>query len=73
VRRTGALREAWLSEESFPSALTERAAAGGLREVVVIGQGTAAVAARGVAHLMSTFLPQSVTVRATPATVWRNS
>lgn len=68
VRRTGALREAWLSEESFPSALTERAAAGGLREIVVIGQGTAAVAARGVAHLMSTFLPQSVTVRATPAT-----
>lgn len=68
IRRGAGGLEAWLSEESFPSSLADQAASGSLREVVVIGQGTAAVAARGVAQLMSTLLPRSVEVRATPAT-----
>ncbi|MGF1648338.1 MAG: SIS domain-containing protein [Kineosporiaceae bacterium] len=62
------LRHAWLSEESFPAALQDLASSGSLREVVVIGQGTAAVAARGIAHLMGSALPRSIQVRATPAT-----
>lgn len=37
-------------------------------EIIVIGQGTAAVAAQGVAHLMSTLLEGALRVRSTPAT-----
>jgi glutamine---fructose-6-phosphate transaminase (isomerizing) len=45
----GALRVE-LGEEAFPAAVGERLASGTLRRIVTIGQGTAAVAAAGVAE-----------------------
>ncbi|MCL2468014.1 MAG: SIS domain-containing protein [Micrococcales bacterium] len=68
IKRTSGHAEAWFAEESFPTRLVDMAAQGDLREVVVIGQGTAAIAARGIAYLMRTLLPRTIEVRTAPAT-----
>jgi len=58
-----------LGEESLPAALRARLGDGSLRRVIVIGQGTAAVAASSTAAAMAHALrPAGVTVDAMPAT-----
>jgi glucosamine--fructose-6-phosphate aminotransferase (isomerizing) len=64
----GALRPV-LGEESLPGWLRERLAGGRIRSIVVIGQGTAAVAGQAVAAAMADAVAGSgIVVSATPAT-----
>lgn len=56
-----------LPESSLPHAVRARIRNGALSEVVVIGQGTAAVACQGIAQLMRAVLSDRLTVRAQPA------
>jgi glutamine---fructose-6-phosphate transaminase (isomerizing) len=56
-----------LGEETIPPALSAAVAASELKRIVVIGQGTAAVAGQAVAAAIETCLP-GVPVLATPAT-----
>jgi len=56
-----------LGDDVLPPALRQVLATGGLREVVVVGQGTAAVAGQAVARAIARLLPQ-LSVKAMPAT-----
>jgi glucosamine--fructose-6-phosphate aminotransferase (isomerizing) len=56
-----------LGEDTLPPALTAALAAGTLARIVVIGQGTAAVAGQAVAAALARFLPE-LSVAAMPAT-----
>jgi glucosamine--fructose-6-phosphate aminotransferase (isomerizing) len=63
-----------LPESSLPEAIRRRITDGGIRTVVVVGQGTAAVAAQGVAHVLGTTTGGRLAVTAMPATefsAWR--
>ncbi|MEN3360894.1 MAG: hypothetical protein V7637_4876, partial [Mycobacteriales bacterium] len=63
-----------LPESSLPEAIRRRITEGGIRNVVVVGQGTAAVAAQGVAHVIGSTVGNRLTVTALPATefsAWR--
>ncbi|HEX2464767.1 MAG TPA: SIS domain-containing protein, partial [Thermoanaerobaculia bacterium] len=58
-----------LGEEALPAKLRDRLRAGAVRRVVVIGQGTAAVAGQAVADAITHLLPEDLlTVRTMPAT-----
>lgn len=58
-----------LGEDTLPARVRERLAAGAIRQVLVIGQGTAAVAGQGVATILDRLLTGSgLVVRALPAT-----
>ena len=68
VEKDGRLT-AHLGDETLPSALRKRLADGTIRRVLVIGQGTAAVAGQSVAASLNRALASSpVTVEALPAT-----
>jgi glucosamine--fructose-6-phosphate aminotransferase (isomerizing) len=63
-----------LPEASLPAAIRRRVAGGEIGAVVVIGQGTAAVAAQGVAHVIGSTVGGRLSVTALPATefsAWR--
>src|SRR4051812_17177202 len=63
-----------LPESSLPEAIRRRITGGEIRSVVVVGQGTAAVAAQGVAHTIGTTVGTRLPVTAMPATefsAWR--
>ncbi|MGH7163798.1 MAG: SIS domain-containing protein, partial [Planctomycetota bacterium] len=65
----GGLTRANLGEESLPSSIAGRLRAGQLRRILVIGQGTAAVAGQGVAEALRDALREAaVAVEALPAT-----
>ncbi|HEX2295660.1 MAG TPA: SIS domain-containing protein [Actinomycetota bacterium] len=58
-----------LPDESLPQSVRERLAAGAIRRILVVGQGTAAVASEGVARFTARVLEEhAVDVRAMPAT-----
>ncbi|GIU85610.1 MAG: hypothetical protein KatS3mg009_0125 [Acidimicrobiia bacterium] len=57
-----------LGADTFPPAVLEWLRSGRLRRVVVVGQGTAAVAGHGVAHALRRALPREVSVEAMLAT-----
>ena len=57
-----------VGERALPAEIVERLAAGGIRRVKVIGQGTAAVAGRSVAVTLSELLDGDVAVEAVTAT-----
>ncbi|HVR30302.1 MAG TPA: SIS domain-containing protein [Thermoanaerobaculia bacterium] len=67
-REQGRLRVR-LADETLPAELRSRLRSGAIRRVIVIGQGTAAVAGQAVADAIAHVLPEDrVTVRAMPAT-----
>lgn len=57
-----------LGESALPRAVRGRFASGALREIVFVGQGTAAVACRGIANVVRQLLHPAVSVDAMPAT-----
>ncbi|MCC6672228.1 MAG: SIS domain-containing protein [Planctomycetes bacterium] len=57
-----------LGEESLPASLVARLQRGEVRHLLVIGQGTAAVAGRGIAMGLQEVLGERIAVRALPAT-----
>ena len=58
-----------LGDQALPAKLAERLRSGAVRRLVVIGQGTAAVAGQAVADAITHLLPEDrLTVRAMPAT-----
>ncbi|MEV4755472.1 SIS domain-containing protein [Micromonospora sp. NPDC049559] len=57
-----------LGESALPRTLRDRFAAGGIGEVIFVGQGTAAVACRGIANVVRQLLHPAVSVEAMPAT-----
>jgi len=63
-----------LPESSLPAAVRDRVRGGQIREVIAIGQGTAAVACQGIAQLIQSLVGDSLTVGAQPASefsAWR--
>ncbi len=63
-----------LPESSLPAALRERLRSGAIRELLLIGQGTAAVACQGIAEVIRSLIGERLTVTALPATefsAWR--
>ncbi len=54
--------------DTLPKPLCEKLASGEIRRLYAIGQGTAAIAARGAARALESMLPRSVAVSALPAT-----
>ncbi|MEN3357076.1 MAG: hypothetical protein V7637_1058, partial [Mycobacteriales bacterium] len=63
-----------LPESSLPDSLRARLRGREIREIVVIGQGTAAVACQGIAQIVQAVVGDSVTVAAQPASefsAWR--
>ncbi len=60
--------EVRLGEDVLPERIASRCRAGKIRRILVIGQGTAAVAGRGVAGLLRSALGDAVEVEAMPAT-----
>ncbi len=61
-------RRAELPPQVLPEPLAARLRGGAIRRVLVIGQGTAAVAGRGVARALEALLPDGVATVALPAT-----
>ncbi|WP_460398507.1 SIS domain-containing protein [Actinophytocola sediminis] len=57
-----------LPNSSVPEELRRRLLAGELRQIVVLGQGTAAVACQGIANTMQSMIGDDLPVRAYPAT-----
>jgi glutamine---fructose-6-phosphate transaminase (isomerizing) len=57
-----------LAEASLPAAVRERLRSGAIREMFVIGQGTAAVACQGIAGLVRSVVGDRLRVTAAPAT-----
>jgi len=57
-----------LPASSVPPELRHRLASGAIREIVLVGQGTAGVACTGIAVTMRTLLPREISVLGTPAT-----
>nr|MDT0662827.1 SIS domain-containing protein [Micromonospora sp. DSM 115978] len=57
-----------LGETTFPEALRERFASGQITEVMFVGQGTAAVACKGIANVARQLLHPVLSVEAMPAT-----
>ncbi len=58
-----------LGESTIPASIEERLTSGAIERILVIGQGTAAVAGRGIAEVMARFLGDRLReVRALPAT-----
>ena len=65
---------ATLPESSLPAAFRERLRAGEIRELAVIGQGTAAIACQGIAELVRSVVGEKLLVTTQPATefsAWR--
>ncbi|WP_426592451.1 SIS domain-containing protein [Cellulomonas sp. McL0617] len=60
--------EATLAAESYPDEIRRLVESGGLDRIIVTGQGTAAVAARGIAYLAERVLGGRIVVSAAPAT-----
>jgi glutamine---fructose-6-phosphate transaminase (isomerizing) len=56
IRTEGDLQVVDLGEDTIPRALVERIEAGGIRRVLVIGQGTAAIAGQSMARLLDALL-----------------
>jgi glucosamine--fructose-6-phosphate aminotransferase (isomerizing) len=56
-----------LPGSALPQATADRLKEGGFEEILVIGQGTAAVAAQGIAHLFTVLLDSGPRVSALPA------
>ncbi|MFN8073798.1 MAG: SIS domain-containing protein [Kineosporiaceae bacterium] len=67
VREVGGRLSVALPASSLPDAAIKRLQDGGFEEIVVIGQGTAAVAASGVAHLIGSLLDYGPRVSSVPA------
>jgi glucosamine--fructose-6-phosphate aminotransferase (isomerizing) len=68
IRESGR-RRVHLGEQAMPATLRERLRSGAIRRLMVIGQGTAAVAGQAVAEAMAHLLPEDrMMVRAMPAT-----
>jgi len=68
-RKDGGGLRVHLGDQTLPPALCERLRSGAIRRVVVIGQGTAAVAGQAVADAIAHALPEDrMTVQAMPAT-----
>lgn len=67
VRETNGRLSVALPPSSLPDAAIKRLQDGGFEEIVVIGQGTAAVAASGVAHLIGSLLEYGPRVISVPA------
>jgi glucosamine--fructose-6-phosphate aminotransferase (isomerizing) len=67
VERDGSLTVR-LPDESLPPTVVERLRAGGIRRVLVTGQGTAAIAGHGVALAIRRALAESIAVEAIAAT-----
>jgi glucosamine--fructose-6-phosphate aminotransferase (isomerizing) len=57
-----------LPTSSLPEAVRKRFKDGSITELVLVGQGTAAVACQGIAGAMSAVVPPQLSVRAAPAT-----
>lgn len=57
-----------LPASALPDESRDRFLRGEIDEIIVIGQGTAAVAAQGIAYLTNTLMDGAVAVRSTPAT-----
>jgi glucosamine--fructose-6-phosphate aminotransferase (isomerizing) len=57
----------YLPESTLPASIREELRDGSIDEIVVIGQGTAAVAASGVAQIMESLVGSRVRVRSMPA------
>ncbi len=57
-----------LAEEALPTAIREALKAGTLRQVISIGQGTAAIAARTVVTMLERVAPGAIAVSTRPAT-----
>ncbi|OLF13986.1 hypothetical protein BLA60_02060 [Actinophytocola xinjiangensis] len=57
-----------LPDSSVPEELRGRLLAGKIHQIVVLGQGTAAVACQGIAHTMQSMIGDDLPVRAYPAT-----
>lgn len=73
VNRDGRLTVA-LPESSLPEAVRARLAGGAITEVLVVGQGTAAVAAQGIAHVIGAVVGKRLAVTpqlATEFSAWR--
>jgi glucosamine--fructose-6-phosphate aminotransferase (isomerizing) len=69
IRETADGLRVHLGPETLPDALRERLRAGAVRRLIVVGQGTAAVAGQAVADAIAHALPEDrVTVQAMPAT-----
>ena len=63
-----------LPDSALPSHVRKALADGQLEEIILIGQGTAAVSAAGVAHIVESLVGDRLTVRALPASelsAWR--
>jgi glucosamine--fructose-6-phosphate aminotransferase (isomerizing) len=63
-----------LPESSLPGELRERLRSGAVRELLLIGQGTAAVACQGIAEVIRALVGERLAVSALPATefsAWR--
>jgi len=67
ARHNGRLRVA-LPDSSLPPHVRKRIAAGAITQVVVVGQGTAAVAAQGIAHIVGLIAGARLHVSVFPAT-----
>jgi glucosamine--fructose-6-phosphate aminotransferase (isomerizing) len=57
-----------LGDASLPRELRDRFAAGEITEILFVGQGTAAVACRGIANVVRPLLQPAIAVEAMPAT-----
>jgi glucosamine--fructose-6-phosphate aminotransferase (isomerizing) len=57
-----------LGESALPQSVRDRFADGRLREIIIVGQGTAAVVCRGVANVVRQLLHPTIAVDAMPAT-----
>lgn len=68
IQQRGRRLSAELPESSVPGAVRKALRDGLVREVVFLGQGTAAVAAAGCAHLLDSFVGNRLHVAAMPAT-----
>ncbi|WP_345535142.1 SIS domain-containing protein [Phytohabitans rumicis] len=67
VARDGDRHYVTLSEPALPEAVRRRFTAGDIREVILVGQGTAAVACQGIATVVKRLLKPAVSVAAMPA------
>lgn len=67
IHDTDGILSVELPVSSLPQELRQRFAAGQLRRIAVLGQGTAGVAAQGIAQIMHSLLPASMQVQAMPA------
>jgi glucosamine--fructose-6-phosphate aminotransferase (isomerizing) len=67
VRTEGSQLSVELPTSSVPELVRRRFAEGNISELILVGQGTAAVACQGIAGVLSAVVPPSLSVRAVPA------